>query len=125
MIRLPNVAPRRVSEIVSLVDLGPTVLDLMGLPAPGSNMGESLTPFLRGESPKLTRPLFAERRHAQALLFPDGIKAILNWQKGTEEIYDLGRDPNETRNLCDELGPECEARLDVLRAFFLIHGRWR
>lgn len=125
MIRAPGARPRRVNEPVSLVDLGPTVLDLMGVPTPCSFMGESLTPFLRGQDPKLTRPLLAERRYAQAMIFPDNTKAILDWKKGTEEIYDLERDPAETRNLCDELGPACAERLDVLRAFFLVHGRWR
>jgi len=125
MIRAPGARPRGISAPVSLVDLGPTVLDLMGLPTPGSFMGETLMPFLRGQDPTLTRPLLAERRYAQAMLFPDGIKAILDWQKGTEEIYDLARDPGETKNLCDELGPACAERLDVLRAFFLIQGRWR
>jgi hypothetical protein len=125
MIRAPGARPRRVMEPVSLVDLGPTVLDLMGVPTPGSFMGESLTPFLRGQDPKLTRPLVAERRYAQAMIFPDNTKVILDWKKGTEEIYDLERDPAETRNLCDELGPACAERLDVLRAFFLVHGRWR
>jgi arylsulfatase A-like enzyme len=125
MIRAPGSLPRRVVTPVSLVDLGPTVLDLMGAPTPGSFMGESLTPFLRGGDATPTRPILAERRYAQAMIFPDNIKAILDWKKGTEEIYDLERDPNETKNLCDELGPACAERLDVLRAFFLVHGRWR
>jgi arylsulfatase A-like enzyme len=125
IVRVPGVPARRVEQPVSLIDLGPTVLDLMGLPTPGSFMGESLVPFLRGQSPALTRPIIAERRYAQAMVFPDDVKVILDWQKGTEELYDLTRDPSETKNLCDELGPACAARVDVLRAFFLEHARWR
>jgi hypothetical protein len=125
IIRVPGVPARRVPDVVSLVDVGPTALDLMGLPTPGAFMGESLVPMLRGQTPALTRPLIAERRYAQAMLFPDGTKVILDWQKGTEELYDLTRDPGETKNLCDELGAACAAKLDVLRAFFFVHGRWR
>jgi hypothetical protein len=97
----------------------------MGLPTPGVFMGQSLAPYLRGKEPALSRPIVAERRYAQAMVLPDGYKVILNWQKSTEELYDLGRDPAEAKNLCDELGEACAARLDTLRAFFLVHARWR
>jgi hypothetical protein len=84
-------------------------------------MGESLVPTLRGEKPALKRPIFHEKRFAQALLFPDGHKVIADWRKMTEELYDLSRDPRETQNLCDDLAAECAERLALLRTFFAIH----
>lgn len=43
---------RRVSSIVTLLDLMPTILDLTGLPIPESAQGISLLPFLKGDQPK-------------------------------------------------------------------------
>ena len=120
IISSPGVRPRQVSEPVSLVDLGPTVLDLMGVPTPGHFMGQSLVPFLRGESPVLTRPIVAEGRLKRAMVFPDGKKAIVDDRHGTIEVYDLRSDPKEERNLFDE-NRDAEAHEAVLRAFLEGH----
>src|SRR5690606_37613960 len=68
IIHVPGVAPRAVDASVSLIDLGPTVLDLAGVATPGRMMGESLVPFLRGEAPVLTRPIVLEGRLKRALV---------------------------------------------------------
>ncbi|MDC0715169.1 sulfatase-like hydrolase/transferase [Stigmatella sp. ncwal1] len=53
-------APKRVDTLVRLVDVGPTVLALAGLPAlPADVDGVSLAPLLRGE-PFSPSPLYAE-----------------------------------------------------------------
>ena len=86
LIDVPGVAPRRVDREVTLMDLGPTVLDLMGQPTPGTNMGESLVPFLRGQDPVLRRPIVAETgRSQEAMIFPDGFKAIRDGSRATFE----------------------------------------
>jgi arylsulfatase A-like enzyme len=55
MVRGPGIkAGRRIQQLSQSIDLLPTLLDLLGLPAntpPG--LGKSLTPMLRGESAKL------------------------------------------------------------------------
>jgi arylsulfatase A-like enzyme len=114
----PFVTPRRVEQPVSLIDLGPTILDLLHQPTPGSFLGQSLVPLLRGENPVLDRPLVADTgRLQQAMIFPDGLKVIRDLRRGTFELYDLGRDPGERRNLFDD-SPEAEGRLRALRTFF-------
>ena len=45
----PGVKPRVDPTPVSLIDVGPTVLDLFGLATPGSFLGQSLAPLLRGD----------------------------------------------------------------------------
>jgi arylsulfatase A-like enzyme len=102
------------------VDIGPTVLDLMGLPTPAGFMGQSLVPFLRGGAAALSRPIVAESsRGLRAMVFPDGWKAIHDRRKGTFELYDLTRDPAELRDLADE--PGGQSRLELLKAFFYVH----
>jgi hypothetical protein len=118
-IRAPGVAPRVVAEPVSTIDLGPTILDVFGLPAPGHVMGESLGPFLRGRDAALSRPIAAETRLMQALVTRDGIKAIRDLRLGTLEAYDLAADAGETRNIIDT--QKGEAAMNELRLLFQVH----
>jgi hypothetical protein len=119
MIKAPGVAPRQVTRPVSLIDLAPTILDLAGLSTPGSFLGQSLVPFLRGADPVLTRPLALEsQRLIRAMVFDDGMKLIRDQRRGTFELYDLVRDPGERENIYDLYGQD---RLDVALAFFTAH----
>lgn len=117
LMRVPGARPRVVRDPVSLIDVGATVLDLMGAATPGTFMGQSLVPYLRGESPTLTRPLVIESsRGLRAMIFADNRKLIVEEQKGTYQLYDLSVDPREVTDLADSNG--IVARLATLRSFF-------
>ncbi len=118
LIRIPAHDAAVVHEPVSLIDIGPTILDLMGVPIPGHEMGESLVPFLRGEHPLLARPLIAEARLKRSLVMSDGIKVIDDTRNRGVEMFDLVADPGETRNLYDEANPDAARRYETLRTFF-------
>jgi arylsulfatase A-like enzyme len=111
-------APREESAPVSLIDLGPTILDLMGVATPGRFMGQSLVPYLRGEHPQLHRPLIAEARLMRSLVTPEGMKIIHDTRAETAEVFDLRRDPREENNLYGKNGDDL---LGVVRAFFYVH----
>jgi arylsulfatase A-like enzyme len=57
---------RRYSEPVSMIDVLPTILDLVGLPAPEVLQGRSLAPFLRGEELPARELVFDEFRVDEA-----------------------------------------------------------
>ena len=114
----PKAPPRTVDEPVTLMDLGPTILDLMGLSTPAYFMGQSLVPYLAGETPELTRPIIAEGRLKQSMVLPNGLKLIRNQREKTFEIYDLNQDPKELRNLYDEMGDEGPEAMQELVQFF-------
>lgn len=65
MMRWPGRIPagRRVSSLASLLDLTPTVLDLLGLPALETMHGCSLRPLLAGEAEQVRSEVFAESNH--------------------------------------------------------------
>ncbi|MDI1444927.1 sulfatase [Polyangium sp. 6x1] len=96
------IAPRLVDAPVSHVDLGPTILDLFGESTPGTFMGQSLVPYLRGETPTLTRPILAETRLKRALVLRDGMKLIVDDRSHTVELFDLASDPGESQSLADD-----------------------
>jgi arylsulfatase A-like enzyme len=124
LVEYPGVTPRVAEEHVSLMDLGPTILDVFGVPTPGYWMGESLVPLLAGESSPSRRPILMGRPKEDALLFADGMKVIL--RRGgsrSEEIYDLRRDPDEEDNLRDSLGRKGDRLVALAKKYTDVH-RW-
>jgi arylsulfatase A-like enzyme len=112
--RVPWLAagPRVVDEHVSLLDLYPTILDLLGashdgvaiqgLSLAGSLAGTARIPprFLLGES-RLGQ-LGADRGNVSSLLSPDRMKYVLFHGTATHAfVFDLERDPRETHDLLD------------------------
>jgi arylsulfatase A-like enzyme len=104
LIKLPGQPPHAVAERVMLIDLGPTLADLVKSPAPASFEGRSLLPALLGEK-IADRPAYAELLPAPA--WTHSARAVLDGRqkllyKITEnslELYDLVDDPGEQHNL--------------------------
>lgn len=109
-----------VNDLVSLVDLGPTILDTFGLPTPGHFMGQSLVPYLEGREPSLTRPIIAETRLMRVLVTPDRLKLIVDTRSKRRELYDLNVDPLELHNLADDPALLAEP-LAFMNKFFEVH----
>src|SRR5262249_44615780 len=104
MIRVPGVKPRVVAENVMLIDLGPTLLDLVKAPIPPSMHGRSLLPAMLGEPPR-KELVYAELlpapswNHQWRVLVDGKWKLIQKLSENTTELYDLSTDPTEQRNL--------------------------
>ena len=117
--RLP--AGRRVSELVRMVDIAPTILDLAGVKELPDIMGRSVAPLLRedGASPGQIALSELVRRNADRTLIGLRTRA---WKlvagSGSQEsigLWDLRRDPAEERDLYgvdDALGAEALRALD-------------
>jgi choline-sulfatase len=119
-IRVPGVAARKSDIPVTLVDLAPTLLDLLGAKTPGRFVGQSLVPILRGESPVFDRPIAGDGHTDQTMLF-GRYKLMEDHGKRTIELYDLSSDPRERRNLFGTLGGKDELMLKVMRHYFAAH----
>ena len=105
IVRVPGARKRVVKDTVALLDIAPTMLGLMGIPAPPSFQGRSLLPAVHGEKA-------GEKRKVGSLLmrypnWPKGWRAMISGNhkvlhRVTEnrfEIYDLDKDPRELKNL--------------------------
>lgn len=122
VIHAPGLRARAVDLPVSLIDLGPTVLDAYGLPSPATMMGQSLVPVLAGSDRALTRPILAEAQLKRALITPGQVKVVHDTRRKTLEIYDLAKDPAELDNLV-ESAPGKHAELPgTLAHFFDVHA---
>jgi arylsulfatase A-like enzyme len=116
-----TIEKRKVDDAVTLLDLGPTVLELFGQNTPAQFMGQSLLPLLQGQKMTFERPIVAEARTLQSLVSLDGIKVIRDRRTQTIEIYDLEADPGELTNLSDEADPRLTAAAARLDEFFETH----
>jgi hypothetical protein len=118
IIAVPGPAPRVFDDQVSLVDVGPTLLDLVGAPIPASFRGKSLWPRIRGDE-RPPRPLFSELLpatawpHHAAMMVDGKHKLIHRISDRRFELYDLGADPGEKKNLVD--APAARATFEALR----------
>jgi arylsulfatase A-like enzyme len=121
LFRVPGVAPRRVSGIASLVDVTPTVVDLLGLSTEATFDGQSLWDTIRGE-PLAPRPVLSlSTLHGRRAAIIDGdLKLIADMTDRTLALFDLSRDPRERRNLADERPEEVRRLLCKLQASGII-----
>jgi len=103
-------------EVVSLVDLLPTLLSLLEIEGPAGMAGRDLLAgsdgagaagprlvSVRLNRKKFFRPWFEQRGDRNLALRQGDLKGILNADRGTLEVYRLSDDPAEARDLAEEL----------------------
>ena len=102
------------TNVVTHLDVAPTLLALLGLPEHPRHTGRSRVPDLLGEAKEDT-PVYVEARLSSAIRH-EGWKFIYHhkkddartpaWKSGPQgtlmELYSLKDDPSETRNLVDK-----------------------
>jgi arylsulfatase A-like enzyme len=103
-IHVPGASPRRVDHPARLIDVAPTISEILGLPIPDQFDGESVLRQVEGE-PMVARPVFAElipdRKVPRRVvsLMSGGWQLIVDFGLGARELYHLDRDPTAQRNL--------------------------
>ena len=123
MFYVPGAEPRAVSQAVSLIDLAPTIVDLMGDTIPDDFRGRSLLPAMaRGEEPALV-PIFAELPpgpfNTPKRSFSLGDWKLIHHPRGNHyRLFNLQTDPGELDDLW-ESEPEEARRLRNAYEVFL------
>ncbi len=123
---------RRVDAPVGLIDLVPTLLDLVGLPplpSDGRSLAAYVDPTRATEEATLTAALAARPLMLGHLMFgkerwavvAGGWKYILHTASGQEEVYDLAADRAEAHDRVGDIGAE---RLDGLRRSLAEASGW-
>jgi arylsulfatase A-like enzyme len=97
----PGVERGRCGQPVELLDIYPTLVGLAGLPPRADLEGHSLLPQLKNAAAE--RPWPAITSHNQG---NHGIRSLrwryIRYADGSEELYDLAKDPHEWDNLAGE-----------------------
>jgi arylsulfatase len=128
---------RRVAATVSLVDVAPTLLDLLHVERPGSMEGESLRPLLAADGPD--RDAFAQTYYGEGLvaLRAGAMKYVFKPPHGggaraasdppfadasAEWLFDLAADPGEVTNVVDTRRDVASAMRGRLHAWLAAQG---
>lgn len=108
-----------IGEIVENIDVMPTLCEMAGVKLPSEGIqGRSLTQLVAGRETAWKNVAFAER--GSKMIRTPGFKLIQNSDKEVRrdqtsfELYDMLKDPGETRNLAAD--PAYAATLSELRA---------
>ena len=123
IVRWPGVAPAGAlcREPVSSIDFYPTMLEMAGLSGDAKHNarvdGRSLVRLLKNPGASLDREdLFFHYPHYYPTTTPASAILARDWklveyhEDGRTELYDLGRDPGESRDLAGDM-PEIRAKL--------------
>jgi arylsulfatase A-like enzyme len=132
LLRLPGLTqPSSVSDLVRVVDVFPTLIEALGLPAPEELDGRSLLPLLAGESEE-PRLAYAESLNRHANNAPikqlppkcrDDMFCVMDrrwklvWHKHepeNSELFDLEADPEELENVAAQHPDQVERLKRVL-----------
>ncbi len=134
IINMPGLPARRISDYVSTIDLGSTILNAVGIACPKEYTGVSLLPLLRGE-PFTRPPVYGEQTLTQdseyipldqyvypdtkkfMVITQDGYKLIFNREAYSFELFNLKDDPTEQRNLYDRMPEKAAAMKQLLGRF--------
>lgn len=106
-----HIQPQICDELVELMDIVPTLYNLLDMEIPQYVQGKSLARLLRGESDAMPHREFVRTEHYGATNFPDHSHATMyrdkRWKlvtyhrKNLIELYDLDNDPWEHHDLSE------------------------
>jgi hypothetical protein len=122
LISVPGQKASVVEDEVGLLDLGPTLVDLVGAKPVPSFHGRSLLPLLQGQ-PVTPRPVFSELLPSTAtpshevVMVDQGLKLVHKISERRWELFDLKSDPRQQKNLADN--PAYRQKLEGLRGKLL------
>ncbi len=124
IISVPGHSSGRTQSFAELVDVYPTLVSATGLSVPESVQGTSLMPVIKDSAASVKSAAMAFNKGA--LLRTDGW-AYMQYQNGSEELYDMKTDPEQIFNLaksephkeqCSKLREQWKTRLKDLNIIF-------
>ena len=122
MLHAPGVAPRRIDERVSLVDVAPTLARYMEPdPSLAGYQGEDLLGYAVPQHPPRRLPLLLTAASKDVLVRVGVVDPVRDWkvvlslEAALPELYDLSRPDPDAANLADT---QHQVTLDLLRQLY-------
>lgn len=127
LIHVPGSSGGRVKGIVRLVDMMPTVLELLGVKVPSSVQGKSLYSMMGGKE-DLRRSAYSESVYAELHYGWSPLESLTTQQyryikAPHPELYDRINDPGETKNLITEKSSIANVLKDQLQEIVATNSR--
>jgi arylsulfatase A-like enzyme len=110
----PGIPKGETQALVYLLDIFPTVCDLVGTSAGAGLDGKSLKPVIEGKVSGVRDTLFLSYRDVQRAVRDSRYKLIRYPQVNVTQLFDLVEDPHEMNNLADR--PQQAERIKALTA---------
>lgn len=104
---------QRIQENVNAIDVFATLCDLSGLPTPKGLESRSLVPLMMGESGDWDNETLSQFIARNLMIKRDDLKYHSYGEDLPEVLFDLSKDPGETRNAIDD--PQHEAAVKAFR----------
>jgi iduronate 2-sulfatase len=101
IIDVPGQKAGRSNSIVELVDLYPTLSQLVGLKPPAGTQGRSLVPVLRNPAAEVKKGAIS---FARGVSWRTSEWTYIRYKNGEEELYDMRVDPGQITNLAKNPG---------------------
>jgi len=141
VMKVPKQEGKRVSGLVQMIDIMPTLLDVLGVPQPADLQGANLVPLVLGQRDEINQYVFtgsefgtqegriiwdaytiqsineSVRSREWKLIYESEIGSEEGRTNETYELYNLQDDPDELHNLIDEELPEAARLKEVLKAW--------
>ena len=138
IIHHPDIDPKRISELVQLIDIAPTILNFLGIPVNRQFKGKNLEPLILEGIPLnefvYAGSVFTPYNNSKNELFNYASKIMAirdkkwkliketiykeNDDETSYELFDLEKDPDELNNLA-------EGRKDILEEYSLKLHEWQ
>ncbi|MEM6601306.1 MAG: sulfatase [Verrucomicrobiota bacterium] len=106
---------KRIDTTVSLIDMFPTFVELCGLSPDRELEGESLVALLKNPESAADRNVFVPWLHPNSFAVVNQNWRYIHYRDGSEELYDLRKDPHEWDNLAEL--PEYSSMKQTLKSF--------
>ncbi len=110
----PGIPHGESPALVYLLDIFPTVCDLVGTDIPAGLDGKSMKPVITGQQSGVRDTLYLTYRDVQRAIRDDRYKLLSYPQVNVTQLFDLQTDPDELHNLADS--PEQAERIKKLTA---------
>jgi len=92
IIKSPTLSPTKIDKDVQLIDVMPTILDILNIPAPENIQGKTLVPIIEGKEE--SKPVYSEHYPLISIKRGD-IRIKYNRELSLLVYYNLTNDPGE------------------------------